>query len=474
MTKVKTKTENGMSAYESTLNANLDLFFKGGAMRTADEKDITELVSKAFAEDPATAIKVIGLIRDCRGGFGEKRFTKIASKYMLDNGVDPKKIIYIAKELGYWKDAFILFDTPGETALLDSIQNGLLVEQDGLLAKYLDRQGAQATKVRKHMGIKTPKEYRKILVGLTKVVETQMCAGNFGGINYSQVPSKAMKNYSRAFGKRDTTRFVDFIEEAKKGNVKINSSVLFPHEIVAMVEDDKNTAIAMWNQLPNYLEGNNARFICVVDTSGSMKMGDGVPYNIATALGIYFSERANSIFKNKFITFAGRPKLQSLKGDLAERLDQFVEDNTTNTNLERVFETILDAATSNHLKAEDMPTHILLLSDLAFDSAYNADDTAMEMIRKKYEANGYQTPNIVFWNIKATPGSMPVRFDDNGVALVSGASPAIIQAVLGAKLNPVDIMMEAINKPKYNVLVDDLKVNFQSQPTYTTVDNPFF
>ena len=47
-------------------------------------------------------------------------------------------------------------------------------------------------------------------------------------IDYSKVPSKAGLNYKEAFKKHDEDRYTKFIDAAVKGEVKINSAVLFP------------------------------------------------------------------------------------------------------------------------------------------------------------------------------------------------------------------------------------------------------
>ena len=51
-----TTTENGMATNTTSLNANVDFFFKGGAMRNASSDDIISLVSKAWNEDPTHAL----------------------------------------------------------------------------------------------------------------------------------------------------------------------------------------------------------------------------------------------------------------------------------------------------------------------------------------------------------------------------------------------------------------------------------
>lgn len=449
-----TRTNNGAKAFRGSLNSNLDLFFNGGAMRSKSEKEIIDIFSKAYGEDKQTAMKILGLIRSARFGMGEKRFTQTLIPYLADKGESIEKLTYLAKELGYWKDLFTLFGTKHESKLLDVIKEHLLVKKDGLLSKYLDRQGEQASKVRKHLKIQTPKEYRKLLVGLTKVVEQQMASGDWANIKYESVPSKAMSTYSKSFAKHDTTRFNDFIEEAKKGNTKINSSVLYPYELVRKVRSDKNTAIAQWNQLPDFIGDDKTNFLVVADTSGSMRGSKTPqPYDVSTSLAIYLSEKSKGVFKDVFITFSEKPQIQKLSGDLYDKVNQFREINASNTNLESVFDLILNTATQNKLNQSDLPNYVCILSDFQFDRACtNSNHTAFEMIKEKYRVSGYEMPMLIFWNLNASGNSTPVTFNQDGVALVSGFSPSIMKSVLSGKMNPIDMMMDAINKPIYEPL----------------------
>jgi hypothetical protein len=77
------------------------------------------------------------------------------------------------------------------------------------------------------------------------------------------------------------------------------------------------------------------------------------------------------------------------------------------------------------------------------------------MIAKKYEAAGYAMPKVVFWNLNASYGNAPVKFDKSGTALVSGFSPAVAAAILGADpdaFSPEAIMLKAIMQDRYKVL----------------------
>ena len=102
-----------------------------------------------------------------------------------------------------------------------------------------------------------------------------------------------------------------------------------------------------------------------------------------------------------------------------------------------------------------MPEYVVVFSDMQFNQAIsNADDTALKMIDDQYKEAGYTRPNIIFWNLVGSYDNTPVRFDDNGTALVSGYSPALLKAVLSADLTdftPENVMLEAIMKSRYDI-----------------------
>jgi hypothetical protein len=77
----------------------------------------------------------------------------------------------------------------------------------------------------------------------------------------------------------------------------------------------------------------------------------------------------------------------------------------------------------------------------------------MQMIARKFEAAGYNLPQIVFWNLNAYD-NVPVKYDTRGVALVSGFSPAIMKAVLSAdteQFTPEGVMLKAIMNDRYAI-----------------------
>ena len=102
-----------------------------------------------------------------------------------------------------------------------------------------------------------------------------------------------------------------------------------------------------------------------------------------------------------------------------------------NTNLHAAISKILQVAIKGNVPQEEMPQTLLILSDMQFDSCTRYDDSAMQMIERKYAQAGYTAPSVVFWNLNSS-GNAPVKADKSGAALVSGFSPSIMASLLGA------------------------------------------
>ena len=449
-------TLNGMVTNSTSKDANVDLFFHIGAMRGQDP---IPLFAKAFAEDPLTALKIIFWCRDVRGGAGERQlFRDVVTYLALHSPEVLKKNIHLFAEYGRWDDILSLIGTPLESDALDIIGHELTMG-DGLLAKWLPRKGPIANKIRKYLGV-SPKVYRKTLVGLSQTVEQSMCTKSFGDIDYEKVPSLAMTRYTQAFHRNDESRFSEFKNRLAEGTAKVNAGALYPYDITkSMVYgSDNKVQEAQWGSLPNYMEGNEKRVLPLVDVSGSMDCPVGGNANltcmhVAISLGLYISERNEGYFKDAFITFSANPKLQHLKGTLTERLISLAgSDWGYNTDLEKVFQLVLGQALKHDVSPEEMPTDILILSDMQFDEADDSDSTALKMIKDKYVDAGYEVPNIIFWNLNSYDG-VPASFDEDGTALISGFSPSILKSVLaGENITPVSIMMKTIGSSRYDLI----------------------
>jgi len=461
-------TANGAVTNASSLNKNVDLFFLAGASRG---KDITSTFAGALVEDSEVAVRVLEWARDARGGAGERETFRKLFGYLIRT--EPKlaeRVLVKVPELGRWDDVLLTFGSVLERDALRMIAFALTNVGDGLCAKWMPRQGAEANKIRSYMKL-TPKQYRKLLVGLSNTVEQKMCAQDWTGIVYPHVPSVAAGRYQKAFLKHDPAGYAKYKEKLVSGEAKINAAVSYPYDVIrSLTHGDKEVAVAQWKALPNYLEGSDENIMAVVDVSGSMQSvasGSVTALDVAISLGLYVSERQGGIFKDTFMTFSAAPQMLKLKGDLKQRYDQMARsDWGMNTDIGAVFKLILSAAVKNSVPQKEMPTKILILSDMEFDQCVTTGGTAsgrystggsavsvsaMEFIEKEYQAAGYKAPQIVFWNLNGRAGNSPVTYNKAGAALVSGFSPSIVKSVLGGEeMTPISIMLKTVMVQRYD------------------------
>lgn len=455
-TPVPARTANNMKAQKSTMSPLVDLFYIVGASRG---KNLSRQFESALQDNEDLALRVALWARDCRGGAGERAvFTFLLQHLELSRPefLLNSKFLDKIPEMGRWDDLLTVTE-PRVKAKAFGLIKTALERGDGLCAKWMPRKGKVARELREFLGL-SPKAYRKTLVGLSNTVEQKMCAKEFAAINYSHVPSLAMSRYMKAFSKNDAERFVAYRESLKKGETKINAKGVYPYDIIKSMRagGDREVCNEQWKALPDYMDGTNV--LPIVDVSGSMCCPAGKNPNlqcidVSLSLGLYCADKNKGAFKDMFLTFSGDSELVRVKGDLYQKMAQMNSSEWgMNTNLHKAFERILKVAKDGNVPAEDMPQVLLILSDMQFDQCARYDDSAMQMIERKYEAAGYKTPVIVFWNLNGQD-NVPVSFNKKGVALVSGFSPAIMKAVLAAdfdEISPEAIVRDAVGIPRYD------------------------
>ena len=457
------RTANGMKARKSTASACVDLFFKIGASRG---KNITSEFVAAYVEDKDVALRIAQWARDVRGGSGERELFRQILQYLEKHDKDAAtKLLAKVPEIGRWDDIFVFKDKEMKakafTMLGDALRN-----RNGLAAKWTPRQGPLAAEIRQFYGM-SPKFYRKSLVELTNVVEQQMCANKWDDINHSHVPSLAASRYKKAFT-RHGTKFAEYVEKLVKGEagVKVNAGAVYPYDILKGIntygisygKTELDHIVKQWEALPNYV--GDANILPLVDVSGSMTCPVGGRtsgsktscLDVAVSLGLYLADKNKGKFKDTFLTFSSSPQLLHLKGNIVEKMNQMVRSQwEMSTNLHAAMDKILQTAIKGKVPQEEMPGTLLIMSDMQFNACARHDDSAMEMIARKYETAGYKVPQIVFWNLNAAD-NVPVKADTSGAALVSGFSPAIVKSVLSTDMDqftPQGIMLKAVMIDRY-------------------------
>jgi hypothetical protein len=464
------RTANGMKARKSTANAVVDLFYNAGASRG---KNIVPAFAAAMAEDRDLALRVAAWLRDVRSGAGERQLFRDILVYLeKSDTVAAKALVAKVPELGRWDDLFV-FSSKEMKDVAYTLLGDALREKNGLAAKWAPRQGKIAAEIRTFFGM-SPKFYRKSLVEMTSVVETNMCAKDWDGINFSHVPSVAAARYKKAFN-RNTPAYASYVAELMKDpkdrsvEVKVNAGAVYPYDVLKGrisgygLEFDKTELDLIqkqWEALPNFI--GDANILALVDVSGSMSTSAGgsksklTCLEVAVSLGLYLADKNKGKFKDTFLTFSSKPELMTLKGNINEKISQMVSsDWGMSTDLNRAFDKILSVAIKGNVSNSEMPEMLLILSDMQFDACVTHDDSAIEMVARKYEAAGYALPKVVFWNLNAAYGNTPVKFDKSGAALVSGFSPAIVKPLLSGDMedfSPESVMLKTIMDDRYTVI----------------------
>lgn len=474
-----THTENGAATYRSTQSECLDLFATIGGLRRESDEEITDRFLRAYAENTDLAMKTLFFARDIRGGVGERRVFRTILKWLASN--EPrsleKNIQYIA-EYGRCNDLLALMGTTCEDKVLQLIKKQLDAdcaalkagESVSLLAKWLPSVNASnedvvrmAKRIARALGMNDA-QYRKTLSALRakiSIIENNLREKDYT-FDYSKQPSKAMFKYRKAFMRNDGDRYEAFMNRVAEGTEQLHTGALTPYELIkpffnqGNIPDQERKAIdATWKAQEDFTGGENA--LVVIDGSGSMYYGaDPIPATVALSLGIYYAERNTGAFHNYFITFSKNPKLVEIKGkDIYEKVQychQFNE--VANTNIQRVFELILKTAVKNRMPQFEMPAKIYIISDMEFD--YCTEDcslTNFEYAQRLFAENGYQLPEVVFWNVASRNQQQPVKVNDRGVALVSGCNPRIFPMLKAGILSPYAFMMDVLGSERYAAIV---------------------
>ena len=474
----KTVTENGAATHITTESDCLDLFATIGALRRESDSEIVTRFVRAYSENRDIAMKLLFFARDIRGGLGERRVFKVILNWLANNepATVRKNILHVA-EYGRYDDLLCLMGTTCEKEMLDVLKAQFEADTEALknggevslLAKWLPSVNASsaetvlcAKKIARHFGMNDA-SYRKALVALRahiRIIENNLREKDYS-FDYAKQPSKAMYKYRKAFIRNDGERYSQFLDKVTTGEAKLHASTLMPYEIITPffrrnVSDEERKAInTTWISQEDFGDTENA--LAVIDGSGSMYGGaDPMPATVALSLGIYFAERNKGAFKNHFITFSENPQLVEIKGeDILDKVRYCHGFNeVANTNIQKVFELILDAAKKNSVPQNELPKKLYIISDMEFDYCVeDASLTNFEYAKKLFAEAGYALPEIVFWNVASRNRQQPVTKNEQGVALVSGCTPRLFEMVASGTMNPYAFMLEVVESERYAKIV---------------------
>ena len=463
-------TENGMPAYDSTGSNCLDFF--ASVVRDTPAAKVKEMFEAAYKENPHLALQILMNLRDC---IGNGKQEKLVSLTAFDHLKINKPRTYLMNlpvfvSVGCYKDLLKLAGMNSHPIIPDAeyeLFASTLIDDDkklsdappeskvsiSLAPKWAPTEGCEYDKKFKaaHKIAKfckwNMKTYRKTLTKLRsklEILETYESSRQWDKINFEHVPATAMKKQKKAFEKHCSEAFHAYLSKVMLGKAKMNTKGIQPHELVRTYMNhsaEDATVDAQWNALITRLRtaGTFSNTMAVCDVSGSMS---GVPMEVCIALGLVVSELTAPPFKNKVITFSVVP--------------QWHAHWEMNTDFLAVFKMLLAEAQTYSLRPEQMIKKIFVFTDMQFDNAKTGPDygTGYEHVKDMYTKAGYQIPQIIFWNLRDTRTSFPVRKDTPGVALMSGFSAEMLKFFLDDKeMTPYSMMIEAVKN--YKVIVVD-------------------
>ena len=479
MNGVKTYTENGAVARNSTGSALLDLYGTIGAMRSRSEDEIVSVFKRAWNENPLYALKMAFYARNIRGGLGERDTARVCLKWVAENYPRTmRKNFDNVVTFGRVDDLYIFVDTPVENEMWSYLK--AIIYNDfrcmknrqsvSLAAKWLKSVNTSSAESRS-LGRRTARafglteaQYRKMLSVMRKylnVVEVAMSKGDWTGIDYEAVPAYAMKKYKKAFKTHCPDLFNTYLSKVERGEAKINSSTLYPYDLVKpythYISREDRTSEAQWKALPNYIEGEN-NVLVMADVSSSMELNDGQPMATSVGLAIYFAERNKGAFKNLYMTFSSHPTFIKINpnSSLKDKVDAVMRTEVGySTNLEGAFMAVLNTAVRNNVPQKDMPKAIVVISDMEINRYFRGYglDFVSEMAAR-FSAMGYTMPKLVLWNVEARNSTFHGSKSNSYVQFASGSATSTFKAVLETlEMNAYEAMMKVLNDKMYDSVV---------------------
>ena len=451
----------GSQYYKETYNSNLDVFTM--LSRNNSDKEIIRLFNNALNEDEELALANLLYLLDIRSGKGERRIFKTIFKDLCINNTScALRVLPLIGELGRYDYILEGLDTTINDEVISLIktqlESDIKSENPSLLAKWLpshrthNKNSKIAKKIMSGLNM-SEKEYRKTLANLrTKIniIEKNLTEKTYENIDFNKVPTKAMLKYTNIYINKMEEQYKQYKEELKKGTSKINTEGLFSYEIIKKIMWHQNTdnelCDLMWKNQKDVLKGCDTNVLVMADTSGSMLGYGGIPYATAIGLALYTSERNYGMFKNHFMTFSDKPYLCEVKGKNIQEKITNIPSYVANTDIDKAFELILKTAKENYLEQKELPSHLLIISDMEFDQGvYTQSGTNFQGWKTAFENEGYTLPKIIFWNVAGAIQGIPATKFDNDVAMISGFSTNILENLLTLdNYTPTNMMLDKL------------------------------
>ena len=500
--------EFGKVSYYSTGKECLDLFFIAGATKNVNAIYIVNAVIRAFMEDPLKTMKIVFFARDEKEGLGERRFFRIAINTLAKNFPETfRKNLPLIAEYGDFDDLCVLLDTPlrkdAEALIISQLRKDIEAMNNGQPASMLAKWIPDLSMVKDDSSQDTKDIIKRIaaLLGMSECEYQKTISALY---EYTDIPENRLRklddtfsyeahpSQAKEFTKIDQDRYREFLDKITYGTDRLHADRLYPcdivHEILStdkavsnqeydnnylfaanednICEDSYSFTInddiskekrlyldAAWKSLPDLTASKHENILAVVDVSCSMTwvFSEIEPIDVALSLGIYFAEHNKGEFAGHFITASEPPKLVEIKGrDITEKVRycNLCFDISIVNELGNVFSLLLDTAIRNNIPQEDMPSKICIISGMQFDGM---DELPLFLdMKKRFNDNGYELPDVIFWNVYTSEDTIPVTYSETGAALVSGFTPNVFDMIVGGECTPESVMDKILSSERYD------------------------
>ena len=501
----------------SVCDKRLTLFFK--SVRGLNIPRLYNYLRESAKESVIDTFVLVFHLRDCRGGKGERELGRKAFIWLFINYPNEFKLVLsLIPEYGRWDDLLEFWPSVLNLTDIDYVRKNwdsnikntqqlrhlcsLQIDTVNLVSRQLindraameagnpvsicakwvptekdsyDRKFNTLQTITKKMNIssrKYRKEYTTPLRSYINIVEKFMCQNMWKNINFSKVPSCAMKKLKKAFETHVPEEFTSWKIQLVKGETEVKGKQLFPHELIYEIRSKSfsdDVCEEQWKVLEKEIEkiGTLSEAICVCDVSASMmtwtssKSESFAPIDVSIGLSLIIANAVKGLFHNHVITFHSEPSFHTITpGSLIDKYKNIKSIQWGgSTNLQKTFDLILNQAKKHNLQNEDMPKKIFIFSDMQFDETKYYGNTNFQEIELKYNKSGYKRPQIIFWNLNGSTNDFPISVDDNNTTLLSGFSPSIIKYILTKKeFTPYSVMIDTIYDNRYKPVRDAISL----------------
>jgi hypothetical protein len=499
-------------------------------------------------------IVLIFQTRNCRGGKGEKKlFYKMFLRMYKEYPQTMISLLPLISHYGYYKDYLLMLELsdpsyiPLHIEIIKIIAKQLKEDKEALMnnnnnislcAKYMPRENHHFSRgmnqifflmfVKELTGGDSKsylKKYRTEYISpLTKylnVTENYMASKRYEEINFKNVPSKCLNINRKAFLNELLTepvlshqiltgnRFPNDENRIKcRNNLKlsiVNNEIkgkqLEPHIITNKLGSsyglEQELLEKQWDKIKDSVkesmniikEGaiNLGRLIPMIDVSGSM---NGIPMDVAIALGIMVSELTTSVFQNRALSFTDEATWINMTNskNLKEKVNIVRSAKWGgSTNIINGFDQIIKVLKTLPMLTQDDIPDLIIFSDMQFNTAFTDGyensiasqnfswNTTYDIIKNMFlelgNKKGIQNlkpSNIIFWNLRGDTTGYPANKDEEGIQMLSGYSPSLLKLLLKGE----PLVQEIINENGETIIKKKTPESTVLAALYDEIYNP--